>query len=162
MKYSVDPLFVKRTAKFSPCRLYRYTLDIVWDESLPMAAFIGLNPSTADEFQDDPTVRRCRGFAEREGCGGMRMLNIFGYRATDPKVMLAIEDPVGVGNVLHKLIAPIAGPRIACWGSHGMHLGRGAAVAAKIPGLMCFGWNANGMPKHPLYLRADAKLLPMP
>jgi len=67
MKFGNDPLFVKRTAKFSKCRRYRYSLRTVCDETKPVAAFIGLNPSTADDTVDDPTVRRCRGFAESWG-----------------------------------------------------------------------------------------------
>ena len=64
-------LFVQRSAEFSECRLYRYSLRIVWGTALPLASFVGLNPSTADEWQDDPTVRRCRTFAESWNCGGL-------------------------------------------------------------------------------------------
>lgn len=161
-KYTNDPLLVKRTARFSRCRSYRYTLDIIWDERLPMAAFIGLNPSTADEYQDDPTVRRCRGFAESLDCGGMRMLNLFAYRATLPADMKAQADPVGAGNRLGRLLQSITGPRIACWGTHGSHTGRGHRVSVQLGGvgLHCLGLNADGSPKHPLYLRGDSRLQP--
>jgi len=162
-KYSNNPMQVGRSAHFSPCRLYRYSLDITWDSSKPRAAFIGLNPSTADEVQDDPTVRRCRGFAEREGCGGMRMLNIFGFRATKPKDMLCVADPAGPGNDvanLGRMFEECAGPWVACWGAHGRHLGRGAEVLRAVHGLRCLGVNQDGSPKHPLYVRGDSVLLP--
>ncbi len=161
-KYKNDPLLVERTARFSRCRSYRYTLDIVWDDRLPMAAFIGLNPSTADEYQDDPTVRRCRGFAESWSCGGMRMLNLFAYRATLPADMKAQADPVGAGNRLPKLLQGITGPRIACWGTHGSHKERARRVSVQLgaAALECLGMNADGSPKHPLYLRSDSQAQP--
>jgi hypothetical protein len=158
VKFSNDPLFVKREAKFSPCRTYRYSLDIVWDASKPLAGFIGLNPSTADEIDDDNTIRRCRGFAESWGCGGLRMLNLFAFRATDPKVMKVQRDPVGPDNDLCLGLAPVNGPRVACWGTHGLHLGRGKYVRDVIDELQCFGRNRDGSPKHPLYLRTETRL----
>ena len=85
-------LFVQRSAEFSECRLYRYSLRIAWDPALPLASFIGLNPSTADEWQDDPTVRRCRIFAESWNCGGLLMLNAFAFRATLPADMKKVEE----------------------------------------------------------------------
>jgi hypothetical protein len=157
-KYSNLPLFVTRTATFSACRLYRYSLDIVWDKTKPLAAFIGLNPSTADEVQDDPTVRRCRGFAESWGCGGMRMLNAFAFRATLPSVMKAVKEPIGRDNNLAVLIRGCTGPHVACWGIHGKHLGRGEDIRLALSDLKCLGRTKNGSPKHPLYLRGDTKL----
>ena len=77
-----------RTAEFSPCRRYRYTLSIEWDASKERVMFIGLNPSTADETKDDPTVRRCKQFAKDWGYGAMVMTNLFAWRDTDPKKML--------------------------------------------------------------------------
>lgn len=89
--------FSESGAIFSADRLYRYTLTRRWD-GRPMMAWIGLNPSTADETEDDPTIRRCTGFAKAWGYGGMVMLNLFAYRATDPKEMMCtalIRDPIG-------------------------------------------------------------------
>ncbi len=162
-KFSTSPLFCERTATFSDCRRYRYTLRIVWQVNLPVAAFIGLNPSTADEFQDDPTIRRCRGFAEREGCGGMLMLNLFAWRSTDPKGMLKAVDSRGPGNRIPDMLRELdtcKGPWIACWGSHGKHLSRGDQVAREISNLQCFGRNRDGSPKHPLYLSSNEPLKP--
>ena len=84
---------------WSACKRYRYTLWRVWNaQPKKICMFIGLNPSTADEFENDPTVRRCIGFAHREGCDALVMTNIFAFRATDPGDMKAVEDPVGVHN----------------------------------------------------------------
>ena len=87
-----------RHAVFSPCRTYRYALSRVWAADKPYALFIGLNPSTADETLDDPTIRRCIDFAKRWGYGGLVMANLFAYRATNPSEMKAATDPVGVAN----------------------------------------------------------------
>jgi len=179
-------LFVRREATFSPCRRYRYTLTITWDETKPLAAFIGLNPSTADEVQDDPTIRRCRDFAQQWGCGGMVMLNLFAFRATNPEVMKAEEYPIEhdyYANLLTGLVRPIVehnenlpgspnGPIVACWGTHGdshkYHpnfghwvIRRFAWVYRGTPALQCLGQNADGTPKHPLYLKKTTQLQPL-
>lgn len=158
----MSELFVKRSASFSTCRKYRYTLKIIWDASLPAAVFIGLNPSTADEVIDDNTIRRCRGFAKSWGCGGIVMLNLFAFRATLPADMRAQSDPIGRDNNMHICMAVIAaeGPIVACWGTHGKHLERGKAVSRFVNDMQCLGRNADGTPKHPLYLAASTPLQP--
>lgn len=151
-------------ALFSICRRYRYRLWRSWDTEKPLVAFIGLNPSTADETLDDPTIRRCIGFARDWGFGGMAMLNIFAFRATDPKVMKAAADPIGPANDVW--LAKTAGEvslTVACWGSHGSHLDRGAQVLRSVltGPLKCFGLTAGGQPKHPLYLARTCPLVEM-
>ena len=156
-------LFVQRTAEFSECRHYRYSLRIVWESSLPLASFIGLNPSTADEWQDDPTVRRCRNFAEAWNCGGLLMLNIFAFRATDPADMKKFEEPVGPRNTASYLIEQLAscgGPHIAAWGKHAAHRERGEHIRLNVPHLDCLASNLDGSPKHPLYLKGNLKPIP--
>ena len=150
----------RRRAIFSECMKYRFLLDIVWNESLPLFVGIGLNPSTATHLKMDNTMTKMCGFALREGCGGVRMLNAFAYRATEPKDMLAADDPIGKDNDLVKLMDGCAGPRVACWGRDGKMWDRGDVIRRKIPNLLCFGRNKDGSPKHPLYLRADTKLEP--
>jgi hypothetical protein len=140
--------------------LYRFLLDIVWDESLPLLAGIGLNPSTATHEVNDRTISKMCGFARREGCGGLRMLNIFAWRATDPKGMKAAPEPIGDGNDVKKMLDLVRGPVVACWGNHGAHLGRGPHIRELIPGMVCFGRNNDGSPKHPLYLRATRRIYP--
>lgn len=149
-------------ASFSPCRTFRYELYREWDPTLGTFVVIGLNPSTADETKDDPTIRRCIGFAQRFGCGRLVMLNMFAFRATEPRDMLAAVDPVGPQNddVLRKWAAdPVAVFTIAAWGAQGAPE-RVAELAAIFPRLECFGKNRDGSPKHPLYLPKTAPLLP--
>lgn len=143
-----------RTCHFSPCREYRYRLDIIWDATRRPQQFIGLNPSTADEFQDDPTIRRCIDFAKRWGAGGLVMTNIFAFRATDPKVMLAHAEPIGEENTIEYLAKVAAASHdlpIAAWGTNGDHLRRGDSIKAAIR-LNCLRTNGDGSPQHPLYL----------
>jgi len=133
-------------------------------------AFIRLNPSTVDERANDPTVTRCMGYARRWGFGGMVMLNLFAFRATDPKDMKAQADPVGPANDFHLLRIVLECHRVVCcWGCHGAYLGRSDDVRRMLAlmdksttaDVMCFGLTATGEPKHPLYLRGDAPLVEM-
>lgn len=160
LKTHNESLLVFRSALFSDCGDYRYLLEIVWDATKPTAAFIGLNPSTADELKDDNTIRKCRAFAESWGCGGMRMLNLFAYRATEPKVMKSFATPIGNENDIAALIQGCTGPLVACWGTHGLHLDRGSEVKKQFRGLQCFGRNRDSTPRHPLYLSAKTRLEP--
>ncbi len=89
---------LKTDAKLSNCRNYRFALWRTWDESKPFAMIIGLNPSTADEVENDPTITRCINFAKSWGYGGVCMANLFAYRATEPSVMKSQNDPVGADN----------------------------------------------------------------
>lgn len=149
-------------AAFSPCMDYRYVLWRGWGEG-PLAATIGLNPSTADHVQNDPTVRRCIGFAQDWGMGGLVMLNIFGYRATLPGDMKAIEEPVGHETDLYiQHFASRAEVVVAAWGVHGAFRQRGEEVAALVDSLQCLGVTKEGYPRHPLYLRKDTPLAPFP
>lgn len=149
-------------AVFSPDRLHRYTLWRRWsfDEDR-LCAFIGLNPSTADEFTNDPTVTRCIRRAQTMGFTGMVMLNLFGYRATDPRDMKSFPEPVGWQNDDAIVSACKASEMvIACWGAHGTHRDRELHVRrmlakAKIR-VHCLALTQNGHPRHPLYLRNSA------
>lgn len=153
---------------FSLCRSYRYTLEHVWDPARPTIMWIGLNPSTADENDLDPTLRRIRGFSQALGFGAFVMTNLFAYRATDPRVMKALPfDPVGSDNDLHlKAWATRSMAVVAAWGAHGDHLDRDVAVVRLMESvrgknaMVCLGTTAGGHPKHPLYLAASTKLVP--
>lgn len=153
-------------ATFSPCRTYRYDLTRTWDRGRPPMVVIGLNPSTADETADDPTIRRCVGFARSWACGGLVMLNLFAVRATDPRVMLAHAAPVGPENdAAIRRHTGREGVLVLCaWGAHGTHQGRGAEVLADLLRARrwpyALGTTAGGQPRHPLYLRADAQPQP--
>ena len=156
---------VESGAQFSDCRVWRYALWRIWQPDCGVATFIGLNPSTADESVNDPTVRRCIDFARTWGFGGMRMLNIFAYRATDPKNMKLASDPVGVQNdyfLRHYVDSPDNRLTVAAWGKHGSYLDRGQIVSSTLLSglaIKCFGRNKNGSPKHPLYMRSDIQLI---
>jgi len=152
---------VEHAAHFSKCRLYRYELWRKWSDT-GYVMFIGLNPSTADEFSDDPTVRRCIDFARSFGGGGLCMTNIFAWRDTDPKAMKRAAEPIGAENdeTLMRL-AKDAKIVIAAWGVHGEHQGRAAAVLnmlCKVCRIYCLGVTKDHHPKHPLYLPKNAEL----
>lgn len=145
-------------AVFSRGRTYRYDLWRILDGE-GSVAFAGLNPSTADEQRNDPTVRRCIGFARSWGFGVFHMLNVFAYRATDPREMYQADDPIGASNDEWLLrIAHRADLVVAAWGTHGAHLGRGEEVRQLLAGveLHHLGLTKDGHPRHPLYLRADS------
>ncbi len=147
-------------AVYSPCLQYRYVLTRVWDAAGGKVVFVMLNPSTATEAQNDPTVERCERRARALGFGAFRVVNIFAFRATDPRVMRAQADPVGPGNDAAILDSVAWADRVICaWGSHGAHLGRGAAVTALLRGagqpLWHLGLTQAGQPKHPLYIGYD-------
>ena len=144
-------------AVFSPCNRYRYLLTRVWDTDGPKALFIMLNPSTADEMKNDPTVERCERRARALGFGAFRVCNIFAFRATDPRVMRAQSDPVGSANDASiKESCGWADDVICAWGIHGEHLGRGAEVESLVRATGAvpkhLGLSKHGHPKHPLYI----------
>ena len=138
---------------FSSCRHYRYTLYREWASGDKVAMFIGLNPSTADEVKNDPTVTRCINYAKSWGYTGMYMMNIFAFRATDPAVMKECPDPVGCENDHYLgLVSGESSVVVAAWGVHGAYLNRGDEVKNLIPGLHCLKKTKDGHPSHPLYL----------
>jgi len=144
-------------AEFSVCRRWRTLLWRRWDEARPIANFLMLNPSTADETVLDPTCARARDYAERWGYGSLLVTNVFAWRATDPGEMRAAADPVGKGNDTAILRAARKAQLVVCaWGNHGLHLGRSGAVLRLLRGagvaLHVLQLNASGEPAHPLYL----------
>lgn len=159
------PLFDETGALFSPCRRYRYRLWRYWDRSQPYLVFLMLNPSTADELTNDPTVERCERRARSMGYGGLEVVNIFAYRATDPAVMKAQDDPVGPDNNQAILDAVQAAGMVVCaWGMHGNYRGRGIEVRRLLNDHRitpyCLRTGKDGQPGHPLYIGYD--VLPTP
>ncbi|MFD3190283.1 DUF1643 domain-containing protein [Sedimentitalea sp. HM32M-2] len=145
------------TAVYSDCQRYRYSLTRVWDPDGRKALFVMLNPSTATEVQNDPTVERCERRARALGFGAFQVTNIFAWRDTDPRRMRAAADPVGPENDAAILAgAAWADQVVAAWGTHGAHLQRGARVEALLRGtgrdLYHLGLSKAGHPKHPLYI----------
>lgn len=151
---------MNNTAKLSKCRKYRFALWRTWEDSTPYVMFIGLNPSTADECTDDPTLTRCINYAKAWGYGGVCMTNLFAFRATDPVVMKSATDPIGLENdEWLKRLTSEAGLVVAAWGNDGVYLGRSRQVRTLIPSMYCLKLNKSGEPAHPLYLKADLKPL---
>ncbi|MFC4305772.1 DUF1643 domain-containing protein [Cohnella boryungensis] len=145
-------------AVMDPTDTYRYSLWRIWNADLPTVLFIMLNPSTADANKDDPTIRRCIGFAKAWGFGALEVRNLFAYRATDPDELKRCADPIGPDNDKHILEgARIADKIVLAWGTKGSLLGRGQAVYQMIAKYEpeCLAISADGHPKHPLYIRAD-------
>ncbi len=159
-------LFSEWAAEWSECETYRYTLERRWAEGL-LCLFLMLNPSTATESENDPTNTRTIKFAQRWGFGAVFALNLFAFRATNPKDMKAAADPIGPDNdrILLSLCSK-ADAIICAWGTHGRHRDRDLDVVqllsrrTKGPPLQCLGYSKAGDPLHPLYLRADSKRVP--
>jgi hypothetical protein len=149
-------------ATISECGKFRYRLWRLWDETLPECCFLMLNPSTADHLKDDPTIKRCIGFAKREGCGRLDVVNLFAFRATDPRELMEVADPVGPGN--DDAIADatrFAEIIIAAWGVNGTMQAR--KVEAQLQEfrkgrVKCLGKTKAGHPMHPLYRPNDTPL----
>lgn len=155
------------SALFSDCGQYRYILSQIWDKGRAPMVFVMLNPSTANDYSDNPTLRRCISFAQRENAGGMLMVNLYGYRTPYPEELKNTADPVGPENDRHLrevfAQAKTAGSKVVCaWGQPSKHLKRKQAVAQLIQdiGLQAYQLG-EGPQKHPLYLAADVPLLPL-
>ena len=152
--------FINKTANFSSCRKYRYSLSRIWDKQKKFVLFIGLNPSTADEEVDDPTIRRCSGYAQKWGYGGFIMVNLFAYRTTLPSNLKKVKYPVGKDNDKYIMtLSKKADITVAAWGNNGNLYSRDKQVLSLVPSLMCLKINKSGQPAHPLYLKKDLKLI---
>jgi hypothetical protein len=148
---------VQCAAGFSPCGCYRYWLTRTWDKSRPAVCWLMLNPSTADAIRDDPTIRRCLGFARRWGHGGIVVVNLFAWRAADPAELARIVDPVGPENDA-AVRSHAQGLRvIAAWGSKGDLQGRAESVLQHLKRFRveCLGVTSAGQPRHPLYVASE-------
>lgn len=155
-----------RSAEFSRCGRYRYLLGRRWGSG-PHCRFVMLNPSTADAARDDPTIRRCIGFAQREGFGGLEILNLFAFRATRPADLVAAPKPVGARNPARLKAAILEAkdtPLILGWGAHKFAEAKGLAFTKNAArcgaALWCLGVSQSGAPRHPLYVRRDEPLAP--
>ncbi len=149
---------MQKAAILSACGQYRYRLERQWNGNKAKIAFLMLNPSTADAEQDDPTIRRCIGFAKSWGFGGLIVGNIFALRSTDPKALYDHPDPIGPDNDQHILAIAKSARKIVCaWGTHGALHDRGRQVAERLEffDLVALKVTADGQPGHPLYLAAD-------
>ena len=156
----MNGLLVNKNATFSDCRKYRYTLSRTWNGKKKTILFIGLNPSTANEKIDDPTIRRCINYAQNWGYGSLLMVNLFAYRATMPTELKNVKNPIGNDNDLHIIeLSKKADLAVAAWGNEGFFLNRDKEIKKILPNLMCLKINKSGQPAHPLYQKKDLKLI---
>ncbi len=143
-------------AEFSECRKYRYALWRIWDEAKPPVMFIGLNPSTANEATNDPTIRRVIHFAKVWGHGGVYMLNCFPFVSTDPDA-LRDHGNTDFNDVVLLRIAKKCSRIVFAWGAFKVvrDLGRDAELKAMFPQAQALVINVDGTPRHPLYVKGD-------
>jgi hypothetical protein len=156
-----------RSAIFSDDGKYRYHLHRkIGEESRRAAAFIMLNPSTADHLVDDPTIRRCVGFCRRWGCGELHVVNLFAIRATAPADIRKAADPVGPenGSWVRRVVERTRDGLVVCaWGAHGSYMDQDLTVLGWIGHLcspMALGVTKDGHARHPLYVPYGAGLAP--
>lgn len=146
-----------RSAEISPCGTYRYALRRTWNPARPAVLFVMLNPSTADAEHDDRTIGRCVGFARAWGYGGLLVGNLFAYRATRPRDLRAVAEPVGPENDQWlEVLAREAGAVVAAWGNDGRLRARDAHVLQLLDAArcLCLKRTKAGAPWHPLYVQA--------
>jgi hypothetical protein len=160
------PLFgagLQSSAVLSPCGTYRYELTRRWSDR-PLVGWIMLNPSTADADVDDPTVRRCIGFAKTWGYGGLIIRNLFALRATDPSELEQHADPIGPDNDAHLAQCQHDTLTLVAWGARGGRRGRDVLTLLATHGVRpCrLAVTGNGQPRHPLYLKAGLVPIPLP
>lgn len=173
----MEPEIIERNAVLSADGKYRYRLTRTWQKATSsVALWLMLNPSTADATIDDTTIRKCIGFSQRWGHGGLEVINLFAFRATDPAELLQQRDPVGPEYATHLMASLRSAPTIiAAWGCgdtlkklSGRYQNRADAVLKVIrtvrPDVQvrCLGANAEGIPYHPARLSYQAKLVPFP
>lgn len=155
---------VNADAILSPDGRYRYLLRRTWSPEVVSAVFVMLNPSTADATVDDPTIRRCMSFAREWGCGGIRVVNLYALRSTDPTQLWAVNDPVGPDNDTHLAWALDSdhSPIVCAWGTNARQDRVDAFLelaAGRERPLFALGLTKNGHPRHPLYVKGGTPLV---
>lgn len=150
-----DMFPTRSSAVFSRDRTYRYRLSRTWSDAKPLV-FLMLNPSTADEETNDPTVERCERRAREYGCGGLEVVNLFALRSTDPQALYTHPDPIGPENDAHIVEACRLGMVVCGWGQHGRLGKRGRKVrellCSHVIDAYALHLNCDGSPTHPLYV----------
>ena len=133
-----------------------YVLSRIWDESKPLVVIIGLNPSTADEKDDDNTIKKCINFSKNWGYGGLYMLNLFAFRATAPSDMFNASSPIGEENSKYiEKYSKLSDKVICAWGNNGNFKNRSKEVLLNIENKFYLKLNKTGEPAHPLYLNKN-------
>jgi hypothetical protein len=156
---------IKKTAILSDCGAYRYRLGRIWNPSLEAAVFILLNPSTADDKEDDRTINKCVKFATLWGCGSIEVVNLFAFRTKKPHEMKKAMEPVGIDNERHirDAVAAATGAIVCAWGNHGSHRDQDLIVLGWLRELnvkaLCLRMTNRGCPEHPLYIPYETPLI---
>ena len=153
-------------AEFSKCRKYRYSLWRIWDTDKPLVMVVGLNPSTANENTDDPTIRSISRIANSNGFGGVCMMNCFAFISTDPDLLEvnlanALVENVDANDVFLEYVAEKCSDVVFAWGSFPIvkESGRDIQLSKMFPNAKCLAINKNGSPKHPLYCKSDTQFI---
>lgn len=149
---------------------YRYLLWRIWDEKKPVMVWIMLNPSTADASEDDPTIRRCMGFARRNGNGGIRVVNLYAYRAMNPNKLRSVQDPIGRtmnDTFIWSFCRENKCVVVCAWGAFRVddHRAKYVMNMLKMKSIPLYRLGAStkaGHPRHPLYLKSDSPLVVHP
>jgi hypothetical protein len=157
----MDNLFENNGADFSPCKNYRYRLWRIWDKNKSLIMFIGLNPSTANETENDATIRRVIGFARSWGYGGVYMMNCWPYVATKPEDLKHNPMSDEWNNNLITTTAFMCQDVVFAWGNFKIvkDMGRDRELIEMFPRAKTLGLNKNGSPKHPLYIAGNTQLI---
>jgi hypothetical protein len=152
-------LFIENNgANFSLNRNYRFVLWRIWNRTLPLVMYIGLNPSTANETKPNPTITRLVKMTKNLGYGGFYMLNLFTYVSAYPEELKKVQYTLVDADLNLVKYSKLVQDIVFCWGNFKEAEDRGKEVIKMFPGAYCFGKNKNGSPKHPLYLKSDIKL----
>lgn len=153
---------IKRNAIISTDEKYRYWLSREWGSDADFALFVMLNPSTADAEIDDPTIRRCISFADSWDASGIVVVNLYAYRATSPKELWTVDDPVGNTNNTWLLEMADRYKTVVCaWGANarGDRVRKFCELMRQVNAdLWCLGTTKSGAPRHPLYVKGDTEL----
>jgi hypothetical protein len=149
---------MKKGANISDCGTYRYFLTRDWDETKPLVMYIGINPNTADDKIDNPTITRLIHFSKEFGYGGMIMTNLFAYRSPKPDTLLTVPDPVGPKNDVNIFLGSTYCKDVVFMWGDSPTLGREKRVIKMFPNALCFGLSKKGNPKHCLYLKSGSQL----
>lgn len=145
-------------------RKYRYVLHRGWDVKKPTLVWVMLNPSTATAKVDDATIRRCVAFGRALGYGAVTIVNLFAYRSTNPRRLSKARDAVGPSNALYIIAASAARDVIVAWGKPSPFVRRSGQIERvydllkeRAKSIKCLATNADGSPKHPLYVAGSTK-----
>lgn len=156
--------YIEKAAEFSECGKYRYYLLRYWDINKPFVLCIGLNPSTANATDDDPTIRNLGALLRTYGFGGFYMANLFALISSEPEAIRSCPDPLKENDKWLTYLEGVTSETIFCWGSFKQAEYRAKKLIGKFPGALCFGKTATGKPIHPLaatvWMRSKCKLQP--